>query len=205
LSSDPNPVFLTRPDSLFFLLCSNKPHSIFLLYHQFVTRANPRGCAQKSSLCQVYSGHLTRAFLYCRCPTCAHTYLSLVNTIHQAKPSGTQSQRLSRPIWGASCEDPSIPAKNRGESTEDTRIVRFIWAQKGEWCRTRTNSGQASGSHTHTLKNYSRKIIDIKNISRLGKMGFPPSLQPSGKLTTNSLFLTLRTERESRHIFTRPL
>ena len=24
------------------------------------------------------------------------------------------------------CEDPSIPAKNRGESSEDTRIVRFI-------------------------------------------------------------------------------
>ena len=76
---------------------------------------------------------------------------------------------------------PAVKAFNPqegGESSEDTRIVRFIWAQKGEWCWTRTHSGQASRSHMHTLKNYSRKIIDIKELSRLDKMGFPPSRSP---------------------------
>jgi len=108
------------------------------------------------------------------------------------------------PSGVASCEDPSIPAKNRGESSEDTRIVRFIWAQKGEWCWTRTTSGQASRSHMHTLKDYSRKTHRYKRHFKARKVGIPPSRSPR-EINIKEFFKVSDTERESRHISTSPL
>ena len=102
----------------------------------------------------------------------------------------------------------SIPAKNRVESTEDTRMVRFIWdttlAESGAGLEPQWSSFRI------TLKNHSRKRIHIKDISKLGKNGLSPLPAALGeadnKSNNKSLFLTLQTERErEQHIFTSPL